>query len=252
MNRKTEVSIIVPVRDEEKNIPIIFSKMPQLANKTETIFVEGGSKDKTWEIAQKYSNRSNRHKVFFRTIKQIGKGKGNAVRTGFNKAKGNYLIIYDGDMTISEKDLKKFIIKIDFYSKKNKEAVIIGDRLSLKREKKSMKLPNFFANIFFATYYSFLLKNKINDCCCGTKTMTKNLWKKIEKIRKKEGDLDDWGDIDLMYYGRRAGAVIDSVKVHYLERIFGQSKMQSWKLGYKMFMIGLTILKNNLQGNKYA
>ena len=43
-----------------------------------------------------------------RLLTQSGKGKGDAVRTGFAVAVGDVLIILDADMTVMPEDLKRF------------------------------------------------------------------------------------------------------------------------------------------------
>ena len=54
---------------------------------TEIVFVEGNSTDHTWdviqEMAHKYSHRT------IKTLRQSGRGKGDAVRVGFDAAEGD-------------------------------------------------------------------------------------------------------------------------------------------------------------------
>src|SRR5271165_6360204 len=72
------VSVIIPARNEAGNIESAVTRTPDMGEWTELIFVEGHSKDNTWEeierVAQQYKNRR------IKTHRQSGKGKGNAVR----------------------------------------------------------------------------------------------------------------------------------------------------------------------------
>ena len=74
-------------------------------------FVESNSNDNTLEEIKRgevEEIREERLKYFV----QLGKGKGDAVRLGFEMAEGDILAIYDADMTVPAKDLEKFYIAI--------------------------------------------------------------------------------------------------------------------------------------------
>jgi SAM-dependent methyltransferase len=93
------VSIIIPARNEKGNIENIVLRTPEFGHSMEFIFVEGNSSDGTFEemlrIKEKYPRK------FISVIKQTGIGKGNAVREGFEIAKGQILMILDADMTVA-------------------------------------------------------------------------------------------------------------------------------------------------------
>src|ERR1700735_2283580 len=100
------VSVVVPARNEEGNVPSIFDRVPQMGGGTELIFVEGHSKDDTYgaierEIAQ-------RRPAGVKLFRQTGKGKGDAVRLGFANATGDVLMILDADLTVRPEDLPRF------------------------------------------------------------------------------------------------------------------------------------------------
>ena len=103
-NTKYSVSIIIPARNEEGNIPKIIPSIPKFGKWQEIIFVEGHSTDSTWE---KIKNEERKRKNVV-VLKQKGKGKADAVWQGFEKAKGDILIIYDADRTVDANDLPKF------------------------------------------------------------------------------------------------------------------------------------------------
>ncbi len=65
---------------------------------TELIFVEGNSTDDTrGEILRQIEAHPERD---IRFVPQTGKGKGDAVRTGFAAAKHDVLMILDGDLSV--------------------------------------------------------------------------------------------------------------------------------------------------------
>ena len=68
--------------------------------------MEGGSSDGTLDeinrVIEKYSDKN------IKVLTQDGKGKGDAVRKGFENARGDILMILDADLTVPPEDLPKF------------------------------------------------------------------------------------------------------------------------------------------------
>jgi glycosyltransferase involved in cell wall biosynthesis len=97
-------SVIVPARNEAGNIEDCVARLPRMGRHTEIIFIEGHSRDNTWEEIQrvqaKYGDQWD-----IKIAQQSGKGKGDAVRQGFNLATGDVVMILDSDLTVRPEDL---------------------------------------------------------------------------------------------------------------------------------------------------
>src|SRR5207253_2024425 len=108
-NRQSEplVSVIVPARNESGNISAILDRTPEMGRATELVFVEGHSSDATYEtIEREIARRPERQ---CQLLRQAGTGKGDAVRTGFARARGDVLMILDADLTVAPEDLPRFL-----------------------------------------------------------------------------------------------------------------------------------------------
>jgi ubiquinone/menaquinone biosynthesis C-methylase UbiE len=106
-DNKYTVSVLVPAMNEKENIEDAVRRIPRLGKQTEIIFIEGGSRDGTWqEIQRVYSEYKNDYNIII--MQQDGKGKGNAIRKGFDAATGDILMILDADLTVMPEDLIKF------------------------------------------------------------------------------------------------------------------------------------------------
>ena len=243
--RKIKISAICPIRDEQDSILNIFKSFTPLGETTELIFVEGGSQDQSWYIAQRLHNHFNQFGVLFRAYQQVGSGKASAVATGFDQADGHYLIIVDADLTVPQSELPK-ILKL--FSRYGDRILASGNRLRGLPKPKSFYWINYLGNYFFRYYYSFILEAQIKDISCGSKALTKKSWQNLKTARLAEKSLDSWGDIDCLYYGKKIGLTPHFAQVNYVERITGQSKLQNlvtrWQFALKMFTLGLYILKN--------
>jgi len=92
------VSVIVPVKDEERVISRLLDALLRLdypKERSEIIIVEDGSKDRTLEICQKYVDQhSSRIKLFHR---ETSNGKPSALNYALKKAKGEILALFDAD-----------------------------------------------------------------------------------------------------------------------------------------------------------
>lgn len=106
ISRKASVSVIIPARNEAGNIDNIFTRVPKMGRRTELVFVEGHSKDNTYEAIEKgmFEHPEQSCKLF----RQSGTGKGDTVRLGFDRASGEILMILDADLTVSPEVLPRF------------------------------------------------------------------------------------------------------------------------------------------------
>ena len=143
-NERPAFSIIVPARNEAGTIEKIARELPQLGSFTEIIFIEGHSTDQTLnEIKRVVGNYQGAKRLRFAV--QSGRGKGDAVRLGFDLATGDILAIYDADMTVPPEELKKFYSALAL----GKADFVNGSRLIYPMERESMRALNFLGNKFF-------------------------------------------------------------------------------------------------------
>lgn len=224
--KEYSVSIIVPARNEERNIPKIISSIPKFGKWQETIFVEGHSKDNTWAEIEKAVNKKTRVKV--RAYKQKGVGKGNAVRLGFEKAKGEMFIILDADLTVDPKDLPKFYEVIA----SGLGEFVNGSRLVYPMEKEAMQTINKIGNVVFGILFSWILGQRFTDTLCGTKVILARDYQKIKKGRRFFGDFDPFGDFDLIFGAVKQNLKVVEVPVRYRERKYGTTNISRFRHGW--------------------
>lgn len=108
------VSLVIPVYNEEaiieSSLEAIFSYLDTKSElKWEVVIVNDGSKDKTGDLAEKYRlKRPNLIVIHHRHNKNLGA----ALRTGFENAKGEYIVTYDLDLSYSPDHIGALIDKI--------------------------------------------------------------------------------------------------------------------------------------------
>ncbi len=223
--KEPSVSVVVAARNEEGNIKNIFERVPQMGSKTELIFVEGHSKDKTYETIEKEMALHPRTSSLL--FHQPGIGKADAIRLGFEKASCDILMILDADLTVPPEDLPRFYEAIA----SGKGEFINGVRLVYPMEKEAMRTLNFLGNKFFSLAFSWLLGQSIKDTLCGTKVMWRKDYEEIAANRSYFGDFDPFGDFDLIFGAAKLNRKIVDMPIRYRERTYGTTNISRWKHG---------------------
>lgn len=229
--RDYSVSVIIPARNESGHMKGVIKKIPKFGKKQELIFVEGHSKDDTYEVIKGEIDKNKKVKAFL--YKQKGKGKGDAVRLGFSKAKNELLMILDADLTVDPIELPKFYEAV----KKGKGELVMGSRLIYPMEKQAMRTLNILGNKFFSWAFSFLLDQKVKDTLCGTKVLLRDNYKKIEKNRSLFGDFDPFGDYDLIFGSAKLNLKIIEIPIRYKERTYGTTNISRFRHGFLLLQM---------------
>lgn len=234
-------SVVVPARNEAGNIRPALERIPRLGARTEIIFVEGNSKDETWETIQReVAAYSGPHLV--RALKQPGKGKWDAVHAGFAIAQGDVLVIQDADLTAPPEDLLKFYEAIE----DGRAEFANGSRLVYPMESKAMRFLNLLGNKFFAEALSYVLGQSVKDSLCGTKMILRSDYGRLLERIKPFGNFDPFGDFNLLYGSSLLDLRIRDIPVRYKDRTYGETNISRFSHGWmllKMVWFGLRKLK---------
>ena len=235
------LSIVIPCRNEKGNIEAALSRLPAFPAPIEVIYIEGHSSDGTWEEVQRvttaYGNR-----LSVSAYQQTGKGKSDAVRLGFSKARHDLVTILDADLTMPPEMLPRFYNAYcaglaDFVN---------GTRLVYPMEGEAMRFLNRLGNIFFAKALSFVLDARLNDSLCGTKLLRRDDYARMVRWRGDFGDVDPFGDFELLFPAAILGLGIVDVPVYYRARIYGATHIHRFRHGLmllRMTLIGLFRVK---------
>jgi 2-phospho-L-lactate transferase/gluconeogenesis factor (CofD/UPF0052 family) len=133
------VSIVVPVLNEQHTIEHVLNLITRLDFQAcgltkEIIVVDGGSTDRTFEIARSVVNAR-----VFRLEKRFGRGA--AIRLGVEKARGNFVVFFPGDNEYRPDDLHpvlRLLVQTEF-------RVVIGTR-AVKCTDLSERLKRIYEN----------------------------------------------------------------------------------------------------------
>jgi hypothetical protein len=226
------VSIVVPARNEAGTIENLIRRVPRMGPRDELILVEGHSQDDTWEEIQRCQAAYARSHTI-RSARQDGVGKADAVYKGFALAINNLLLILDADLSVPPEELPRFYAAFTGGTGE----FLNGNRLFYARERGAMSFLNLLANRFFAAALSYVLGQRVGDTLCGTKVLSRQAYERIQERRGDFGDLDPFGDFDLLVGAARLGLKIVDVPVHYRARTYGRTNIRRWSHGLRLLRL---------------
>lgn len=239
MRNALDLSVVIPVFNEEGRLPVNLDKIIQFFKKrkirSEIILVDDGSTDKTWSVLQSYEKKHRNIKLC-RHSKNLGKG--GAVKTGMMKAEGRLVLMTDCDLStpIEELDLlMQYIGKSD---------IVIGSRRL--KEKKLGRMPARYRTFLGDIYYEMLrliLLPSVKDTNCGFKLFTKKV---IEPTFKRQ-KINRWGyDAEVLFIANKKGFSIKEVPVRWTH--YAGSKVKVFDAVVKTLGELMQIKWNSLRG----
>jgi len=224
--KEFSTTVLIPCRNEKGNVESAVTRLPTFGEHQEIIFVEGGSTDGTREEIQRVMERYPEKDI--RLVVQEGKGKGDAVRSGFSFAKGDILMILDGDLTVPPEDLPKFYRSLA----DDVGEFVNGCRLVYPMEKQAMRILNLLGNRFFSFMFTWILNQRFKDTLCGTKALFRKDYEKIRANRGYFGDFDPFGDFDLIFGASKLNLKVVEVPIRYRERTYGSTNISRFRHGW--------------------
>ncbi len=222
---RPSVSVVIPCRNEAGNVAPAVERIPRFCDDLEIIFVEGHSQDDTLGEIDRVIHENP--KLDIKVLRQGGKGKGDAVRVGFEAARGDILMILDADLTTPPEDLPKFYDAIT----SGKGELVMGTRLVYPMEDQAMRLLNILGNKIFSLLFTWLLDQRITDTLCGTKVLWSRHYERIKEGRAYFGEFDPFGDFDLIFGAAKLNLKIVEIPVRYRARTYGSTQISRFRHG---------------------
>jgi glycosyltransferase involved in cell wall biosynthesis len=156
----------------------------------------------------------------------VNRGKALAIKTGFDNAQGDIVIILDADMTVAPEELPKFFLAIT----EGKAEFVNGTRMIYPMEKGAMRFFNFLGNKMFGIILSLLTGQRNTDTLCGTKALLRRYCKYIDIS-------SSWGDFDILFGAAKLKLKTIEMPVHYKRRMSGNSKMRVIRDGFLLLRV---------------
>lgn len=217
----------MPVYNEEATVAEMIRRVKAVPflMETEIIVVNDASTDKSGQILKKikgihyFEHKSNQ-------------GKGAAVRTGFENARGDYIVIQDADLEYNPNDINRLLGQIE----KGGKTVVYGSRLTqppvLFGAHRTPILIHYFGNKFLSLVTSLLYGAWITDMETCYKLFPRKALDKIT-IRARGFEFEPEITAKLL----KAGYKIKEIPIETKPREFTEGKkLDTWRDGRKAIM----------------
>lgn len=202
------LSIVVPLYNEEESIEAmhaaIASAMSDNEYLHEIIFVDDGSKDRTFELAEQLAVRdSNLRLVRFRR----NYGQTPAMAAGIDYARGEVIVTMDGDLQNDPRDIDMLVSKLG-----EGFDIAVGWRFNRQDKLITRKIPSRIANWIIGKITGVPIK----DNGCSLKAYRAKVIKEIPLYSDMHRFIPAMASL--------AGSRVAEVKVRHHARQFGESK----------------------------
>jgi len=248
------ISLIIPLLNEEESLPELatwIQKVMTVHNFSyEVLFIDDGSRDKSWQIIEQLHQQNNCFKgVKFRR----NYGKSAALNTGFQRAEGDVIITMDADLQDSPEEIPELY------------RMITEEGYDLVSGWKKVRYDSTFAKNIPSKFFNWttrrISKIHLHDFNCGLKAYRKDVVKTIEvygemhryiPVIAKWAGFSKIGEKVVAHQKRKYGVTkfgwsrfvngfLDLVSISFISR-FGKKPMHFFGIwGTIAFLIGFVI-----------
>ena len=159
------LSIIIPVYNEKNTIRELVKRVQAMNMAYEILIVDDGSKDGTRDILAELDGKGKVRVI----LHEKNQGKGAAVRTGIQSAKGDVMLIQDADLEYDPREYPNLLKPIE----EDKADVVYGSRF-LGEPHRAILFWNMVANKLLTLMTNILYNNILTDMETGYKVFKRS------------------------------------------------------------------------------
>jgi glycosyltransferase involved in cell wall biosynthesis len=215
-----KLSVVVPVFNERNTLVEILRRMRQVrlpeGIDREIIVVDDGSSDGTREVLSQLGDSTVRV-----VLHPENRGKGAAVRTGFQHATGDYVLVQDADLEYDPDDWPKLLNPV----LRGKARVVYGSRFT--GERRNMMFLHWVGNRFLSLCTNLLYNTTLSDMETCYKLIDRTL---IDELQLRSNKFDIEPEITAKILKRKIR--IYEVPISYTGREYDEGKKITWRDGF--------------------
>ena len=211
VNNIIQTTIVIPAYREEKGLPIVLTNVLKVIDDSyEIIVVDDGSGDDTPKVAERFPCRLIKH--------EVNKGKGEALKTGFDSAAGENIIWIDSDNSYPAEYIPRMVEAFNDY-----DVVVCSRKYGREHIPPFNRIGNFIFSFLIRNIYGYIPE----DPCSGLYGAKK---KHLEAMKLNERRFSIEPEIS-MKAGRMKLRMLD-IPIAYQVRV-GNTKLNAVKVGFE-------------------
>jgi len=214
------VSVVIPVYNEKATIEKIMARVEASPVEKEIVIVDDFSTDGTREKLQQLAGRPN-VRVFYHERNQ---GKGAALRTGFQQAKGDVVIVQDADLEYDPMEYPKLLQPII----DGKADVVFGSRFIGGESHRVLYFWHSLGNKFITLLSNCFTNLNLTDVETCYKLFTRDIAQKLAIEENRFGF-----DPEITAKVAKLRCRVYEVGISYSGRTYEEGKKIGWKDGFR-------------------
>ncbi|HVP31999.1 MAG TPA: glycosyltransferase family 2 protein [Myxococcota bacterium] len=183
MSSAARLSVVIPCYNEEKTLEAIVQRVLD-ANRSglelEIVIVDDGSRDGSVDVMKALAER---HPEIVCAFHGVNQGKGAALRTGFERASGEIVLVQDADLEYSPSDYPKLLKPI----LDGRADVVFGSRFKGGEETRVLYFWHMVANKLLTLASNMFTDMNLTDMETCYKVFRREITRRIEIVENRFG-----------------------------------------------------------------
>lgn len=222
------LSVVIPVYNEEKTLQDLVDRVRQVPIRKELILVNDCSKDGTAEIlnqleAEGGADEFNLIRVFHH---EVNRGKGAALRTGFQNVQGDVAIIQDADLEYDPNEYPRLLKPIV----EDKADVVYGSRFLGDQPHRVLYYWHYLGNTFLTVLSNWFTNLNLTDMETCYKVFRRSV---IDELTPKLKQNRFGFEPEITARIARRRLRIFEMSISYSGRTYAEGKHIGWRDGFK-------------------
>jgi glycosyltransferase involved in cell wall biosynthesis len=216
-----QLSVVIPVFNESATIEQVVNRVNEVSLKIELVAVDDGSTDRSLEILERLKEAGRIDRLI---VHESNQGKGAALKTGFEAASGDIIIVQDADLEYDPSEYRKLLQPI----LDGKADVVFGSRFMGGEPHRVLYFWHYVGNRLLTILSNMATNLNLSDMETCYKCFRREVLQGLS-IQERGFGVEP----ELTAKVARGGWSVYEVGISYSGRTYAEGKKIGWKDGFR-------------------